>query len=172
MGYGAEVKHRNKTLSDDKTPIVPVIKSIVEEEIPFSSDSLVTCIFPCAPLIFMSDFKRAHQLIKQEDSDFIYPVTEFSHPIQRALSLQGYKPKFLDPTHELTPTQQLETYFHDVGQFYIGKSSAWKEGKKMHSDGICFPIPNWRAVDIDNEQDWFRAELVYNVLKNTHPNEL
>jgi CMP-N-acetylneuraminic acid synthetase len=35
----------------------------------------------------------------------------------------------------------------------------------MHSNGIGLPIPKWRAVDIDNLQDWKRAELLFKVLK-------
>jgi CMP-N-acetylneuraminic acid synthetase len=35
----------------------------------------------------------------------------------------------------------------------------------MHSNSIGLPIPKWRVVDIDNLQDWRRAELLFKVLK-------
>ena len=34
----------------------------------------------------------------------------------------------------------------------------------MHSDGVGMVIPNWRVVDIDNINDWKRAELLSAVL--------
>jgi pseudaminic acid cytidylyltransferase len=34
----------------------------------------------------------------------------------------------------------------------------------MHTDGLGMPIPNWRVVDIDSEDDWIRAEMIFNVL--------
>jgi hypothetical protein len=36
--------------------------------------------------------------------------------------------------------------------------------KKMHTAGLGMPIPNWRVVDIDAEDDWMRAELLFKAL--------
>ncbi len=33
--------------------------------------------------------------------------------------------------------------------------------KKMHTDGIGMIIPSWRVVDIDTEDDWKRAEIIF-----------
>ncbi len=172
MAFGAEVHERNRSLSDDKTPIVPVMKNVLEE-LELNDEFIYSaCIFPCAPIIFMSDLLKAYDKAFKGDKDFIYPVTEFSHPIQRAIKVNKSFPEFVEPRFELTPTQKLEKHYHDAGQFYIGKNTAWLKEKKMHTDGICLKIPNWRVVDIDNEDDWFRAQLVYNVLKKIHPDEL
>ena len=72
--------------------------------------------------------------------------------------------EFLSPQHELTRTQDLEKTYYDTGQFYWGKASSWLNHKKMHTDGLGMPIPNWRAIDIDNNDDWKRAELVFRAL--------
>jgi pseudaminic acid cytidylyltransferase len=34
----------------------------------------------------------------------------------------------------------------------------------MHTAGLGLPIPHWRVVDIDSEDDWRRAELIYQAL--------
>ena len=73
--------------------------------------------------------------------------------------MQFYAPKF-----ELIRTQELEKLYHDASQFYWGKASSWLEERKMHTDGIGMPIPNWRVVDIDSENDWKRAEIVFKLL--------
>ena len=69
--------------------------------------------------------------------------------------------EFFFPEYELTRTQDLETLYHDTGQFYWGTKSGWVSGKKMHTDGTGYVVPSWRVVDIDNENDWKRAETMY-----------
>ena len=96
------------------------------------------------------------------DVDFVYPVTEYAHPIQRAMSrLEDGSMKLLSPEYELTRTQDLEKTYHDAGQFYWGKSASWLAHKKMHTEGLGMPIPNWRVIDIDTEDDWIRAERLF-----------
>ena len=58
--------------------------------------------------------------------------------------------KMFFPEHFSSRSQDLPDAYHDAGQFYWGKASAWLEHKKMHSDGIGMVIPNWRVVDIDD----------------------
>jgi hypothetical protein len=41
----------------------------------------------------------------------------------------------------------------------------------MHSEGFGMPIPNWRVVDIDNEDDWMRAELIFNAVTENSKRE-
>jgi CMP-N-acetylneuraminic acid synthetase len=57
----------------------------------------------------------------------------------------------------------LEKSYHDSGQFYWGRASAWLEQKRMHTDGLGMTIPSWRVVDIDTMDDWKRAEDIYKV---------
>ena len=35
----------------------------------------------------------------------------------------------------------------------------------MHSQGLGLIVPGWRVVDIDTEDDWYRAELMFQVMK-------
>ena len=160
LNYGVEVHDREDSLSDDSTPIVPVIKDVLESLTNIEEISYVCCIFACAPLIEINDLRRAYNKIKNSDEKFVYPVLEFVHPIQRALSLIEDKPVFRESEFELSRTQDLNVYYHDAGQFYFGKASAWLLGGKMHTDGIAIKIPSWRVVDIDTEEDWTRAEFL------------
>ena len=43
--------------------------------------------------------------------------------------------------------------------FILVKTSAWLEGRKMHTDGVAIKMSSWRVVDIDTEEDWSRAEF-------------
>lgn len=166
--WGAETPFvRPVELADDLTPTVPVIAHAVNAGIAKGWDvSHACCIYPCAPFLQASDLVLAFELANSLDAEFVYPVTEYAHPIQRAMRhFPGGKMEFFSPQFELTRTQDLERSYHDAGQFYWGKASAWLAHKKMHTAGIGMPIPNWRVVDIDNENDWKRAEFIFKQLK-------
>ena len=150
-------------LADDKTPTVPVVAHAIKACL--DNEWIVEyacCIYPCVPLLQPNDLIDAFNLLLKMDANFVYPVTEYAHPIQRAMSkLPSGQMQFINPEYELTRTQDLERSYHDSGQFYWGKASAWLQHKKMHTDGFGMPIPNWRVVDIDSMDDWKRAENIY-----------
>lgn len=164
---GAQVPFmRPAALSDDLTPTVPVVAHAVQFLVEQGKKpSHACCIYPCTPLLSAHDMAGALALALAQDADFVYPVTEYAHPIQRAMRrLSSGQMQFLQPQHELTRTQDLEQHFHDAGQFYWGKAQAWLAHMRMHSNGLGYPIPHWRVVDIDTEEDWKRAELLYQAL--------
>lgn len=165
--WGAEIPFmRPASLSDDQTPTVPVIAHAIRlcRDAGCFAD-YVCCIYPCAPFLLASDLIAALRLVEEGGADFAYPVTEYAHPVQRAMRrLSSGKMQFLNEEYEMTRTQDLETAFHDAGQFYWGKASAWLEQKRMHVDGVGMPIPNWRVVDIDTMDDWKRAEQMFELV--------
>ena len=165
--WGAEVPFmRPAELADDFTATVPVIAHAAKLCIGYGWEvDYVCCIYPCAPLLQVSDLLAAHDLLKDRNVDFAYPVTEYAHPIQRALRrLENGKVEFISPQNALARTQDLEKTYHDAGQFYWGKTSAWLEHKMMHTDGLGMPIPHWKVVDIDTADDWIRAEILFKTL--------
>jgi CMP-N-acetylneuraminic acid synthetase len=105
-------------------------------------------------------------MMRSFNPDFVFPVVEYSHPVQRSfrLGLHGAI-NFLHPEYEMSRTQDLERTYHDAGQFYWGKKDSWLMGKRMHGDGLGMVIPAWRVVDIDTEQDWKMAELIFQTIK-------
>jgi len=167
--WGAETPFdRPANLADDHTPTVPVIAHAVRvcQDLGWTVD-YACCIYPCSPLLMADDLVASLKIVQTQDAEFIYPVTEYAHPIQRAMRrLPSGGMQFLSSEFELTRTQDLEKTYHDAGQFYWGKANAWLEHKKMHTDGLCYPIPNWRVVDIDTLDDWKRAELLFGLVNN------
>jgi len=165
--WGAETPFkRPENLSDDLTPTAPVIAHAVKSCIDLGwKIDYACCIYPCSPFLNVEDLVNAFNLMQARNANFVYPVTEYSHPMQRAMRLlpEG-KMQFFSPEFELTRTQDLEMAYHDTGQFYWGKLSSWLGNGKMHTDGLGMPIPNWRTVDIDSINDWNRAELIFKTL--------
>lgn len=166
--WGAGVPFiRPADLADDLTPTVPVVAHAVNYCLDLGwRVEHACCIYPCAPLLHIDDLREAFELLMTLDTEYVYPVTEYPHPVQRAMRrMPDGAMRFVSSEHELTRTQDLEKLFHDAGQFYFGKASAWLEDKKMHTAGIGMPIPSWRVVDIDTEDDWKRAELAFMALR-------
>ena len=164
---GAEVPFdRPSQLADDYTPTVPVIRHAINQlERLHSNINNVCTIYPCVPLINTSDINNTYEIILKNPKYFCFPITEFTSAIQRSLKIDiDKKMKPFYPQFQKTRTQDLEKAYYDTGLFYWGKKDLWLEKDEIHHNSIGFEIPNWRVVDIDNQDDWQRAEFLYKLI--------
>ncbi|KZE32434.1 pseudaminic acid cytidylyltransferase [Crenobacter luteus] len=167
--YGAEVPFmRPAELSDDYIGTIPVIAHAIRwlqqqgEEV-----AEVCCIYATAPFVQASDLQHGLSLLRQHDADYAFSVTSYAFPIQRAVRIteQGLVEMFA-PEQFATRSQDLEEAFHDAGQFYWGKAKAWLEGKPIfQGQSVPVILPRTRVQDIDTQEDWVRAEMLYRLLK-------
>lgn len=167
MALGAEVPFTRSTdLADDHTPTVPVVADAITQcrrlGWPISQ---VCCIYPGVPFIEARDILIALDTLEKGDSHYVFPVTPFPSAIQRALQRNhdGLTQSFF-PQYAKTRTQDLEPAYFDVGQFYWGQAQSWLDGLTIHTNGKTIVLPQWRVVDIDSEEDWERAELMYRAI--------
>lgn len=160
---------RPAELADDHTATVPVVAHGIQacRALGWEFDH-VCCIYPAVPFIQTLDLSTALERLLEGDADYCFPVTEFPSAIQRALrrSDEGEMRPFY-PEFEMTRTQDLEKAYHDAGQFYWGKTSAWLQNPVIHNGGLGHVVPNWRVVDIDTPEDWQRAEVMYQALQSS-----
>lgn len=165
--HGAELPFiRPPELADDHTPTVPVIAHAIRacDDLGWGVED-VCCIYPGVPFISTDDLRNTHEQLVATGAHYVFPVTGFPSPIQRALRrLPDGTVRPFQLEHAATRTQDLEPGYFDVGQFYWGRKSAWLDGLNIHLNGITLVIPEWRVVDIDTPADWERAELVYSAL--------
>jgi len=172
--YGAEVPFlRPDNLSDDHATSIAVIAHAVKWLCDAGRPATeVCCLYATAPFVRASDLQTAHTVLRDTGAQFCFPVTTFAFPIERALLRDhGGAIAMLHPEHEITRSQDLNEYVHDVGQFYWGRATAWAEGLSIyapHSRTIL--IPRYRVQDIDTLEDWHRAELMYMALSRTPAN--
>ena len=163
---GADILiHRPKKLADDIIGTLPVIRhalGVLKENINKNKKNYVCCVYPCNPLLDLNVVKKGFFKLKKNLSKFIFPVVEYSHPIQRALKLRSnYSAKPYLKNNINKRTQDLERMYYDAGQFYWATSSLWSSENNIHKLGMCIPIPSWMAADIDNQSDWKRAEMIF-----------
>jgi len=170
--YGAETPFvRPPDLSDDHTPTVPVIRhAIAWANEHWGTVGQACCIYSTAPFVTAQDLRQAHaRMVDEQVTGYVFSATSFPFPIQRAFRIKpsGHCEMF-HPEHYNTRSQDLEHAYQDAGQFYWGSAQAYLEDKIFFSpDSKPYLLPRHRVQDIDTEQDWIRAELMWRVLQES-----
>lgn len=163
IGFDILIK-RPKKLANDYVSTENVIKHAIKELEKKYIFNNVCCIYPCNPFIQIKDLKTALGRLKKNRNTYVFPITNFSHPIERSLSYKkSGKIKNINKRFAKTRTQDLKVKFYDVGQFYFSSKKTWLNLNNAVREGIR--IPNWRAIDIDNPDDWNRAELMFKFMR-------
>ncbi len=165
---GAEVPFfRPDELANDKAATLPVIKHAIEwfQQHKIVPD-FVCCIYATAPFIEAKYIKQALQKLQQTKTDYCFSATSYPFPIQRAFKVtENDRVKMFNPEQFNTRSQDLEEAYHDAGQFYWGKTSAFLAEKMVFSEtATSYLLPRHRVQDIDTAEDWDRAELMFKAL--------
>jgi pseudaminic acid cytidylyltransferase len=168
--WGAEVPFmRPAELSNDFAGTTDVISHATQWVLDQGFDvDAVCCIYATSPFVQVEDISRGLEALESGDWAYAFSVTDFAAPVFRAFKQRadgGIEMFF--PDHFLTRSQDLPIALHDAGQFYWGRPSAWIEGERIfdhHSVPVI--IPRWRVQDIDNQDDWERAEIVAPIIMN------
>lgn len=163
--FGAKVPFfRSKKNADDHAVLADVVLEVIEnyKSLQINFDQ-ICCILPTAPFINKSLLKQAKEKLQNFSS--VFPVLEFSFPIQRSLLIENEKVRMLSPEYMHTRSQDLPKRYHDAGQFYwLNVSSFLKEKKLFMKNSSAIVISELAAQDIDTEIDWKIAELKYKLL--------
>ena len=168
LRYGAKVPFlRSKKNSNDFATTYDVIKEVIDE---YKKDGVkfenICCIYACAPFVTANNLKHAYQELINKQVDTIFPIIEYSFPIQRAVKIHNEKIELFNIDHLNTRSQDLEKSYHDAGQFYWMKSeNILKKGRIITDNCGSIIITELEGQDIDNEIDWELAELKFKLLK-------
>lgn len=169
--WGAEVPFmRPQELSDDYAGTTEVIAHATHWALAQGLDvAAVCCIYATAPFVQPDDLKRGWDALNSGHWHYAFTVTDFAAPIFRSFKQtdEGGIEMFF-PEYFATRSQDLPVALHDAGQFYWGRPTAWLECKRIfdrHSKPVV--IPRWRVQDIDTQDDWVRAELIYKQLEGS-----
>ena len=159
---------RPADLADHYTSLLPVIQHAVgylESDQRITRTAAIACLYATAVTLDPHDLTAAmQQLVEQQATltdRFVLGVCEFSHPIQRALSLEDQlELRAISPEFASTRTQDLPRRYFDAGAFIWGLTTAWESPEPILTRSSGYLLPAWRSVDLDTESDWARAELV------------
>lgn len=168
LGYGAEVPFlRPSNISDDYATTMDVIQHSIQWCESQNIDvKFLCCIYATAPFILPSDLSAGLETLSDSNVEYVFSATSFAFPIQRAISLRkNGTVQMFQPEHLNTRSQDLEEAYHDAGQFYWGKASAFMQGRAIFSEHSKVVIlPRKRVQDIDTLEDWDLAEALFSVL--------
>ncbi|MEZ8788967.1 pseudaminic acid cytidylyltransferase [Vibrio splendidus] len=162
---GAEVPFlRSETNSDDFATTFDVIKEVLSKV--EGRYDYVCCIYPTSVFVTPEVLASAcRELDNDRSATSIASVLQYSHPIQRSLSINA---KYLVSNHPdfyNCRSQDLEANYHDAGQFYIFRTNAVLEEERLITNS-CIPyvLCDNHAQDIDTLEDWSIAELKYQLM--------
>ena len=162
--YGASVPFmRSETTSNDFAGTVDVLIEVINEYIKRGkSFDNVLCIYPTAPFVTAEKLIKSYELLKPKDVYEVMPVISFSFPPQRGLKKVG---TFVIPAYPEDigkRSQDLESIYHDCGQFYWYKTNELMGHRDILIEHIApFELSEVEVQDIDNYSDWELAEIKF-----------
>lgn len=166
--YGAEVPFfRSEKTSDDFATTNDVLLEVLEEyEKRGVSYELACCLYPTAPFVTADKLREAVRRLQESQADTLIPVVPFSYPPQRALVIREERLVFEYPQYLDSRSQSLEPHYHDAGQFYVFRTSAFRQNKRLMTGNILpLVLSQLEAQDIDNQTDWDIAEMKYRLIR-------
>lgn len=124
------------------------------------------CLYPTAPFVTAQKLQKAAKLLERADA--VMPVVAFSYPPQRCVILnEDGELRMKWPEYAQTRSQDLETYYHDCGQFYFCRTKPVLENGTTDLPHMAPMIMSELEVqDIDNPEDWALAEMKYKMMQN------
>lgn len=167
LAYGAEVPFlRPADIADDHASTMDVMEHAIDWCKDHGLDAeFVCCIYATAPFITPASLQRGLTKMRTNKFSYAFTATTFSFPIQRAIRRSG---EMFDDRNLTIRSQDLEEAFHDAGQFYWGKPDAFVCRQSVFSDdSYLILLPRTMVQDIDSEEDWLTAEVMYQVMKSS-----
>ena len=168
--FGAEVPFiRSKKLSDDKTNVGEVIKdTLIFFEKKNIKINYACLLYSTSALLNKKDLIKGFNLIKRHKQlDFVLSVSKFNASYHRALKIVKNRIVPVSKKNVFKRSQDLEHFYHDNAQFVYGRCESWINNKHVFLSKTAYvEIPSYRTQDIDNIEDWKRAEIIFELIKN------
>lgn len=168
--FGAETPFiRPAELANDFIGTIPVTKHAIQwlKENKCTPD-YVCCLYATVPFITANLISESFNKIFKSKFEFIFAVTNYPAPIKRAIKINNQdRVEMINPDHYNTRTQDFEEFYFDAGQLCWGKSYSWeREESVIGPNTSTIILPSYLVNDIDTEEDWRKAEIMYRVLKS------
>lgn len=160
---GADVPFmRTEETSDDFSTTADVLKEVLQmyaaREMDFTN---ACCIYPTAAFTISADLIEGYKTLQTGEFDTVMPIAAFSYPIWRSLQREVNGRIGLNfPEHLKSRSQDLPPAFHDAGQWYWFRTSAFlKRGTLLGENTGSIQLSELKVQDIDTEDDWNLAEI-------------
>lgn len=162
---------RPKHLAKDNTKHLPVIQHaiIFMEKLNKIKYDYVVILQPTSPFRTPEDIDNTLKKLIQSRSDSAVTLVEWSetHPIKAKKLINGRVLSYCIDEPEGTRRQDLHKVYKRNGSVYAMKRDLIIKQNKIYGNYICgIIVPRERSIDIDNLDDWKKAEKMLKDLKN------
>ena len=166
--YGAQVPfiRSEATANDYATTADVLLEVLAKYEEQGEVFERACCIYPTAPFLTAGRLSEAMTLLEDKQADSVLPIVRFSFPPQRCVVIKdGFlQPKW--PECMSMRSQDLEPFYHDVGQFYCFKVSSFLTRKNLVMEKtVPLEMSEVEVQDIDTPSDWQMAEIKYRLIR-------
>ena len=161
--YGATVPFlRSESNSNDFATTLDVLKEVEMsyKQIFKKSFDYICCIYATAPLINKDKLIEGYHLMVDKGFDSVFPVVEFSYPVKRGVEIVDGKTRMVWPEYKNSRSQDLETVYHDAGQWYWYNPNKIENSLFKENTASVILSPQ-EVQDIDTHSDWLLAELKF-----------
>jgi pseudaminic acid cytidylyltransferase len=156
---------RDSSLADHHTPLLPVLQWVVREFSKRDREFTEVCLLmPTAPLLLASDLIAAHKVFTSKNK--IHPLmalSTFPVPIEWAIeeiSINSFS--HLYPEKAQLRSQDLIKKYFDAGAFvFYSTNQLIQENTNQSNTFLGYHLSRARAVDIDDDDDFELAKLLY-----------
>ncbi len=161
LQYGAQVIDRPSSISGDLEPTISCLQhalSVLEDTV-----DTVILLQPTNPLRPEHLLKDCFKKFQNTNCDSLFTVSPNLHKLGKIVG-----EKFQPFNYEIGQrSQDLEPLYFENGLLYISKSSSIKQGKIITEDAFPYVVNHLFAkVDIDTQEDFDFAQLLYQFSKN------
>lgn len=163
LEYGATVPFMRSaaTASDYASTRDVLLEVLTEYEKLGQTFEYFSCVYPTAPFVTAEKLRAAFEKLRESDADALTPVIPFSYPPQRAFVIEDGGLVYQYPQYINARSQDLQTIYHDCGQFYFYRTDIYRGVKPGNGKTLPLIMPEEETQDIDNFSDWELAEIKY-----------
>lgn len=159
---------RSKENSDDVIGTAPVLEEVLREYRKRGQEFYyVCCLYPTNPFITPEKILLAHNLLLNSSADGVIAIVRSSHPVHKALKIEGGAVKMFWPENYSVRSQDLEPSYYDSNQLYFLKVQSLLEQKTLYPKFTTpLIISELEAQDINTEEDWKIAEFKFGLVNH------
>ncbi len=165
LGFAPEFA-RPASLADDHTPIMPVLRYVVET---YAGRGVffdeIWMLMPCAPFIDAGDLQAAAGIVARDGApQAVLAVAPYPVPIEWAYRREADgRLTPVQPGMFAVRSQDIEPKYFDTGTFAALPAAMVRVAEGAGSDQafVGHVLPRDKAIDIDDEADWAFAESMY-----------
>ena len=168
--YGAEVPFmRPSELADDFAGTSEVITHAIDSlQLETTLDTQVCCVYPTSVLMNSNDLKDSLELLQTQEWEYVFAASQpNSSPLRSFTKSELGGLEMLFPKYWSSRSQDLPDCFVDAGFFYWATAKTWIQAEPIFGPNSTFvDIPEIRAIDVNTEDEWLRAESIFEIISS------